>query len=300
MTIITGKPQKKNLLKAAGAIAGQNQRFPSVREEDGKNPGLLSVHNSTISHGLFYVGASKIKVSRNYPYKPIDYEHKRGEIQGFSISSRRRLLSKLAEIQRDDLPLWCALTFPDEYHDHIKEPAHWKKLYKRLISRIRRHFPTIGLIWRLETETRKSGLYPGEIFPHFHLIVYGVEELTFRTWLAENWYKACGKLSIKHLAAGTSCKKVNSTRQLFAYVSKYMAKPGCENLNIGRIWGVLKPENIPFVKGVLVQLTEKEAVTLIRYMRRYARVKSRDYKSLTVFLDASFWYYRLADILYPP
>jgi len=300
MTIITRKPQKKNLLKAAGAIAGQNQHFPSAREEDGKNPGLLSVHISTISHGLFYVDASKLKISRNYENKTIDYEHKRGKIQGFSRNSRRRLLSTLAEIRRADLPLFCTLTFPDEYYPNNKNPAHWKKIYKRIISRIRRHFPTIGLIWRLETQTRKSGLYPGQIFPHFHLIVYGVEELTFRTWIAKNWYEACGKLSIKHLAAGTSCKKVNSTRQLFSYVSKYMAKPGGENLNIGRIWGVLRPENIPFVKGVLVQLTEKEAVTLIRYMRHYARVKSRDYKSLTVFLDASFWYYRLTDILYPP
>lgn len=318
MTIITRKQSKNQLLKQAEKAVSTYDRYkldrktgkwqkkeeapPPGREEAGA-PGLLTAHISTQAHLEIWPEGSKIIVKRKNEYfkgSGANLDNKRGTISGFSRGSRRRFQRTLAETNRNIIPLFSTLTFPDEYHQHIKNPAHWKAILNRLYARFERKFKSGAYFWREEMQDRKSGKYIGEYFPHFHLLVYGVDLHEFRSWLAENWYEVCGKLSEAHLKAGTQTKMLSSVREVFSYVSKYMAKEGVHNLNTGRIWGVARAENIPWVQALLIPLTENEAITLIRYMRRYARLKGRDYKSLTILLDAGWWYERLLDILYPP
>jgi hypothetical protein len=264
------------------------------------------VHNGTLknANALFWLGGSKVKVTRTKvkvtrKYERIEVGGKRGKITGFSFASRRRLMRKLAEVDRKVLPLFVTLTFPDEFHEYIKDPAMWKKVLKRFISRFRRKYPGGAFIWRLELQTRKSGKHIGEVFPHYHLLVYGVSYVDMLRWISDAWYESCGMLSDEHRRAGTQVKKVDSARHLFAYVSKYLAKPENYEMEIGRVWGVIQAENIPFVRAVICQLTEREAVQLLRYLRRFAHIKGRDYQSLTILLDAEQWWLKLDRLLYP-
>lgn len=103
---------------------------------------------------------------------------KRGACKGFSRGSRRRLLNQLNTIRTDaGLPVFLSLTLPDsEYVPNITEAA---KVAKRLLGawlkRLARVCPDVAGFWRIEWQTRKSGLYEGKVFPHFHLMLWGLE-----------------------------------------------------------------------------------------------------------------------------
>lgn len=262
--------------------------------------GLSTAHNSTLSSALIWAGGSKIKVTRNYVSGSQVGGGRRGVIVGFSQASRRRMMRKLAETAVDKLPVFVTMTFPDEYYDNRLNWKHWKKILRRFEMRFIRAFPKACYLWRVEWKPRLSGKHIGDLFPHFHLLVWGLDMLLLRSWVARNWWEVAGKLSEDHFKAGTRTEPIYNRRQMFAYISKYMSKvtPEEENIPCGRVWGVVAVENIPWVKGLLIQLTEQEAIKLIRYLRRYAHLKSRDYKSLTVLVDGNFWYDRLQDILY--
>lgn len=262
--------------------------------------GLSKAHIETLSCGLFWNDARKIKVFRNYENSEQKGGGKRGKITDFSDNSRRNLMNKLAEIDARIEPLFTTLTLPDEFYPDRKNSKKLQYFKNKFEKKLNRKYPEIGAIWKKEFMPRKSGLYKGVIFPHYHLLMYGAELDELRCWIAINWWEACGKLSADHLAAGTRTEKLRNSKQGAMYITKYMSKEAKqEDFEIGRVWGVFHPENIPFVKAILCQLTEEEAVTLIRYMRRFAKMHSRDYKSLTLFCDANFWYSRLPDILHP-
>lgn len=262
--------------------------------------GLLTPHNSTPSHARFWAGGSKVVCTREVgEYKQVG-GGRRGVITGFSRGSRRRLMLRLAEISRDDLPLFVTLTFPDDYFDQHDNPRDWKKKLKRFEMRFRRRFPSAGYVWRLELQDRKSGKHIGTLFPHFHLLTWGVCRADLLSWLPGAWWEACGKLSKAHLVAGTGIDIIPSVKALTSYVSKYVAKTEeFQGKSMGRVWGVVNPSAIPWVRAVLVQLTDKEAAVLLRYLRRYARLRGRHYDKLSIILDADYWYDRLDRLLYP-
>jgi hypothetical protein len=220
-------------------------------------------------------------------------------VKGFSHASRRRFIRMMGKIDRSSMPLFVTLTFPDEYYENSNNPVDWKRKLKAFFMRFRRAYPGGAIIYRQEEQARKSGSYIGEFFPHFHLLVFNVDDKLI-PWVTLNWWEVCGKLSNDHLAAGTKVERIRSFKGIMYYVSKYMAKPDeGSGLITGRIWGICNISNIPWVKASLVILNEGEAVQLIRYLRRYANLKGRDYRSLTVILDAEFWWRNLDKLLYP-
>ena len=281
------------------------------------NGGLSTLHNSTneyqkvvvsnnISCGLFWLGASKMRITRNYQTYKKENVIKRGKVDGFSYNSRRRLMDKLSRVDKAKKPLFVTLTFADEHADN-KTVCRHKSIIKAFEMRLYREYPTAGSIWRFEAKDRQSGKYIGEWFPHYHILVWNIEDLfTFRKWVAVNWWDLCGSVSPEHYAAGTSVERIKSIKGVFHYAAKYMAKIANSETAIkpkiwampGRVWGVWRLENIPYVKAIMCQLTEEESIKLIRYMRRFARLDSHDYKSLSIFCNPDFWYSRLADILY--
>jgi hypothetical protein len=277
---------------------------PTGREEDGaKVPGLSTCHNCTLSHGLFYVGGQLMKVSRNFPTKEgQEAKSKRKPITEFSKKSRRRMMQMIAKINVDEPAYFGTLTLPDEFHDlcPVNKGNQAKRFERNLRERIRRKFPKISYFQRIEFMPRKSGKYPGVLFPHFHLMIYNIEDFhNFRSWLTVNWYQVCGKISSDHLKAGISLEKMRSAKGAMHYMSKYLAKDAEYFEPCGRVWLVHNAENLPFVKGILMLLSEQEAVILIRYMRRFIRRQGHDYKSLTIFTNVDFWWRRLPEILHP-
>ncbi len=96
---------------------------------------------------------------------------KRGVVRRFSEASRRRLLRALSKIQRDQLPTFVTLTYPDGFPG---DPIRWKADLKAWLKRVHRQFPNASGFWKLELKPRLSGSNKGEVAPHFHLLLWGL------------------------------------------------------------------------------------------------------------------------------
>ena len=72
-----------------------------------------------------------------------------------------------------------------------------------------------------------------------------------------------------------------------------------EGLEVGRFWGVNFRENLPEGETVEIELWDHESKELIRYLRKYAKMKGYSGRSLSVFTDADFWMSKLDKLLHP-
>jgi hypothetical protein len=147
-------------------------------------PGLLNGHISSpdifnpFDEGQIEVwaGAGLIKVVKQGRHKIIPEnstsQKKRGQIHGFSRASRRRMMQFLAKVCLDGLlPLFGTTTYPDIFPEDAQK---FKRDLQTLIERLKRRFPLVGLLWRLEFKKRKSGVNVGKIAPHFHWLLWNV------------------------------------------------------------------------------------------------------------------------------
>jgi hypothetical protein len=102
----------------------------------------------------------------------------RAKCRGFSFSSRRRMMNKLNTVKVDaPLPAFVTLTFPDScFNDSVPLFAQESKgVLDTWLKRLRRVVPHANGFWRLEWQARKSGAFEGKLFPHFHLMIWGLE-----------------------------------------------------------------------------------------------------------------------------
>lgn len=103
----------------------------------------------------------------------------RGVCKGFSFGSRRRMLDRLNEISTAaPLPYFVTATLPDDVFDDsasrfAKTAKVWKDNFAKRLARVA---PLACGFWRIEWKARKSGRYEGKLFPHFHLMVWGLPE----------------------------------------------------------------------------------------------------------------------------
>lgn len=282
---------------------GADCRRSSMSEAATGQPGLSTAHKCTQSKATFWVGGSLLKVSRPKVRTKFDScRGDRGIITEFSRQSRRRLQQMVGKTKKTVLPVFVTMTYPDNFPG---DPARWKRDLRVFAERFKRAFPKGGYIWRLELIERKSGLSAGKVAPHYHLLVWNVPHGRLLEWVGVNWYNTVGSGDEKHLRAGTRVEELRSWRGAACYVSKYMAKTSVSELSkaypggVGRWWGVVRAENLPFVQAIMCPLTESEAITLIRYMRKFARMRGKCFYSLSCFVDAEFWWLRLIDIIYP-
>lgn len=74
------------------------------------------------------------------------------------------------------LPCFVTLTFPDaSFNDSVSAfAAEAKNMLDVWLKRLARVWPGACGFWRLEWQSRKSGLYEGKLFPHFHLMIWGL------------------------------------------------------------------------------------------------------------------------------
>lgn len=256
----------------------------------------------------FWDGGSKIEVKRERYKIPRRGGGMRSAVKEFTFNSRRRLMRKIAELKRDTLPLFITLTYPSVYPDDSKV---YKEHLRRFGIAIRRKYHGSAFIWRLEFQERGA--------PHYHLLGYnlprsGKELKSFKQWLSLTWYRIVDSGDEKHLRAGTQAKRLQSYRKVIGYVSKRVGKVSPVQVvsgelgkdtqataaYVGRWWGVIGSESLPWATKLMVTILEARAVQLIRYMRRYARLRvTRAYKSLSIFCDVSGWTKHLPMLLYP-
>jgi len=103
----------------------------------------------------------------------------RGKCKGFSFGSRRRMLDRLNMVSvASRLPYFVTATLPDDvFNDDAGEFAKTAKVWMdNFTKRLLRVCPSACGFWRVEWQSRKSGLYEGKLFPHFHLLVWGLPE----------------------------------------------------------------------------------------------------------------------------
>jgi len=233
-------------------------------------------------------GAGLLKVSRGIE-KDAPKGGKRGKVKGFSFASRRRLMYTIAKIKLDaELPVFITLTYPMLFPSPMESKKHIDAFRKRLL----RAFPGIGYIWKLEPQERGA--------PHYHIMAWGVSEMDLKNFIPEVWFEIAGGGDMLHLAFhegrlhNQHCvNKVRSRNGVMRYASKYLGKTfdvaGWTEIYPGRFWAVVQKENIPFGVECVYEISQGQAEHIIRYQRRFSKMKSRNYSSLTTFCDSGQW-----------
>lgn len=243
--------------------------------------GLSTGHNSPQGVASFWDGGNLLKVAKPKSLAPMTSKLERSSKRGaasYSIRSRRRLLHRLAMVNKKAVPLFVTLTYPAEWSNLWET---WKRHLDNFDKRFARRFPAGAYIWKMEFQKRGA--------PHFHLLVWGVEYAHLILWISQAWYEVVDSGDEKHLRAGTRVEWVRSAVDTFKYAGKYLSKQDAAEGQTGRCWGVKHSENMPWAELRQFAITYRQAVDLIRYMRRAARLRGRDYPSLTIMGDASNW-----------
>jgi hypothetical protein len=148
----------------------------------------------------------------------------RDKVRGFSRTSRRKLLLRLASINRRAFRafkgrmIFVTLTYPREYPE---DPEVCKNHLKALRKRLQREYGTFAAFWRLGIQQRGAW--------HFHLLLFmgaSIGPLSdLRRFISSSWYEVTGKVSEGHLRAGTRVEAIKRWKQATSYVERYMAKP---------------------------------------------------------------------------
>ena len=209
----------------------------------------------------------------------------RDRVRGFSRTSRRNLLRRLASINRTAFKafrgrmIFVTLTYPHEYPD---EPELCKRHLKALRKRLQREFGSFAAFWRLGIQKRGAW--------HFHLLLFVGPSIgligELRRFISSSWYEVTGKVSEGHLRAGTRVEAVERWKQATSYVERYMAKPEefPEGLETGRIWGIWNKELLP-VRWETVKVSLRDAFRIRRIYRKLAKRKgSGSLRRITVFV----------------
>jgi hypothetical protein len=203
----------------------------------------------------------------------------RGKVGEFSSNSRKRMLESLARIDTGLAGFTCfvTLTYPDR--EGPPSPGETERDRQTFLKRLLRKHPTASGFWRREWEVRESGAFAGELFPHYHLLCFGLPYV-HHSVIRETWAEVIGHEGYVR----TEIKGVESWRQAMLYVSKYMAKPaaasqavegppatdggaaagslvysayltGEKRKSLGRSWGKFNRARLPWAKSSSALLT---------------------------------------------
>lgn len=265
---------------------------PGREEAVPAHGGLSSCHNTRKSEkkGVIkiYTDGSLIEVSKNrLSVKVYEDMPTRGKVTGFSKKSRLRLLKRMGQVNKSELPLFVTLTYPAEFpNDKSVYKADLDKFIKRLVYR----FPKVAGFWRLEFQKRGA--------PHYHLLIWGLPySKAIQKFISYLWYMTVKSGDEKHLQAGTQVQRVRSWRGVMSYASKYMAKEMNFGQECGRVWGCFNAGHIPWSKVLEVEVSQEKVIKAMRLMRRYARIKARDFPSLTIFINNPDDWIRALDLI---
>ena len=245
------------------------------------------------------MGASYVKVSRGG--SPAVGGGKRGAVSGRSAQSRKRFLDKLHQIRHEAFERsgFLTVTYPDDIEP---TPAKVGRDLDCFAERLRRKYPTVGVLWSKEFQYRKSGEHPGKIFPHFHMLILNVP-LVEMEWVKRAWFEVVGSTDENHYKAGVRIERVSGSKQAIAYVSKYVSKDELAEVGLtvlsavagvfplavvslwwlayvtaetGRTWGVLGRDEVDKLISISYSLlTDKEFYSARREMKKYVRSQGK-------------------------
>jgi hypothetical protein len=85
---------------------------------------------------------------------------------------------------------------------------------------------------------------------------------------------------------------VQSWEFVTRYAAKYFSKE-VEWEHVGRFWGVFNREAMAWAEEITVGVSDQKIMEFIRAMRHFAKLRGRDYKSLTIMCAADQWMVKL-------
>ena len=240
----------------------QSSRQASFRPRESKPTGLVEVP----------VTGGKVSVRTGRQRRHAG-GGRRGKVKGFSNQSRRRCSSVLASICRLAAPLFVTLTYPGDWDTN---PAKWKGDLDVWWRRVERRWPGASCVWVLEPQRRGA--------PHYHLLVWGVPCAGLRFWAKDSWFEVVGSGDERHRLAGTQVDPSRSQKGVQAYLSSYVAstaKAGWDDYEdmypdgVGRCWGAKGKERLPLSDVETVEMTDRQAARLIRFLTNYVNAQKR-------------------------
>ncbi len=206
---------------------------------------------------------------------------KRGQVDGFSEDSQRRLLVFLHSVRRDAaLPVMVTLTFPEELTVSASEAKACRHAWEKRMKRL--HGKRWCNVWRLEAHPEMSRRL-GRVHPHFHLLTWGAfydfAEVS-RSWnetvfevlkIDENLRDNTGRLvKEKHIAAGTNCERVRKWEGVVYCTKSYIAKAEDFPLGkAGRVWGWCNRKGLPLAEELRIPLTHAQTFAVRQQIERW-------------------------------
>jgi hypothetical protein len=210
----------------------------------------------------------------------------RGQIDGFSPRSRRRMMVELNKVRRDvPLPLFLTLTYPKQWPGDWKT---WKGHLNHFAVALRRAYPGVSAFWKIEPQERGA--------PHFHLLCWGASRVPWQ-WLAARWASIIHGVKIEGypvvpgkvgarlfrawarsagfapevratLEAGTRVEEVRTWNGVASYASKYLGKSVEGFRGVGRFWGIIGRKDLPRSACHVNRVPLSVAIWVKRFIRR--------------------------------
>ena len=210
------------------------------------NPNLNPSQENVTAHATMQGDVFEFKSTNR---KSIAPNVGRGIIKDFSNGARRRMLKHFHKINFRDYPapLFMTLTYPDEVPMPClaQRNIHRKVMARHLERALGERLPAA---WRLEWQDRKSGSRVGEIYPHWHWLIFRHRYIPYVV-INDLWKKTIGVNVTTH----THIECVDKRTAIQMYMAKYLTKEACPitlvmaayQNSIGRQYGWLRKGDIP-------------------------------------------------------
>ncbi len=198
---------------------------------------------------------------------------KRGPCEYMSSRSRRRIMNFIATLVRTIIPFFVTLTYPENF----PTPRESKKHLDNFIKRLKRRYPELGYIWKIELQKRGA--------PHYHIFIWGVPREGVYLFMLEAWYEIVGSRDPWHAINGVKVETIRSYKGVKSYVSKYIAKKD-ETIvpeGLGRTWGY--GGKIPISEKDEYIITPLQAAKVLRFLLRRIRQHKKNKNIRSFYVD---------------
>ena len=182
---------------------------------------------------------------------------KRGTITDFSYGSRGRLFDLFNQFEVKNAATFITLTYPDCSRTAHEAKNNLRAFFKRLERLYEKH--KLSGVWRMEFQERSA--------IHFHIVFFECPYIP-KEKLQEIWGSVTN--SIRPF---TRIERVFSHKKIINYVAKYVGKVNplgessgfnsptylsayqkYHGQNIGRVWGYLNKQDLPFAEATVLEL----------------------------------------------
>lgn len=170
---------------------------------------------------------------------------KRGAIKHFSKAARKRLFEMFHRMNVIQF-LFITLTYGQKFPAAKDSKRH----LKMFIQRLKRKYPKVAGVWRIEFQKRHA--------PHYHLLLTNVSFIP-KADICAMWEAVIGQRYQNQTGSTfTRIERIKSKKHALSYVSKYVGKVekraqrsnGFNSLSyqtaFGKHWGVVGRAHLPF------------------------------------------------------